>query len=296
MPGLGEFAAFVTAVLWSCSSILFTNATVRVGTIQVNLTRLILALVYLGLTIIVLRLDCTLSLHQWWNLGLSSVTGLVFGDTFLFRAFKENGARVSMLIMSLVPAVSALLAYLTLGETLSLRAVVGMTVTLAGIALVVLERAEHPATRRSVTKAGYMYALLGALGQAVALIFAKAAFNEAPIDGFVATFARIVVAVALLAPVAVVMRRYPNPFRVYRADRKALWYTIGGSIAGPFLGISASLVAIAHTEIGIAATIMAIPPVLMLPLVRMVYRERLSWKAVAGAVVAVGGVALLVLR
>jgi drug/metabolite transporter (DMT)-like permease len=296
MTGLGEIAAFVTALLWSGSSIMFTNATVRVGTIQVNITRLLLALLYLGVSILVLGLDLRLSANQWWNLALSGITGLVFGDTFLFRAFKENGARVSMLVMSLVPAMSALLAFVVLGESLPVLAVVGIAVTMAGIAVVVLERAEHPATRQAVRPSGYVYALLGAVGQAVALIFAKAAFNEAPIHGFVATFVRILVSVVLLLPPMILLRRYPNPFRVFQADRKALWYTVGGSIAGPFLGITASLVAIAHTKVGIAATIMAMPPVLMLPLVRSVYREHLTWRSIVGAIVAVAGVAILVLR
>lgn len=296
MPALGEISAFITAVLWSGSSIMFTNATVRVGTIQVNVTRLILALVYLGIVILVMGLDLRLSVNQWWNLSLSGITGLVFGDTFLFRAFKENGARVSMLVMSLVPAMSALLALIALGESLPFVAVAGMAVTLAGIVLVVLERARHPATQQSVTASGYIYALLGALGQAVALIFAKAAFNEAPIHGFVATFVRILVSVVLLTPAMVLLRRYPNPVRVFRNDLTAFWHTVGGSVAGPFLGITFSLIAIAHTEVGVAATIMAMPPVLMLPLVRIVYRERLGWKAIAGAVVAVAGVAILMLR
>ena len=296
MPGLGEISAFVTAVLWSGSSIMFTNATLRVGTIQVNVSRLFLALIYLGLTILVLGLHVSLSTSQWRNLALSGITGLVFGDTFLFRAFKENGARVSMLVMSLVPAMSALMAFLVLGESLGTQALIGMAVTMGGIGLVVLERAEHPATRQSVTLSGYAYAILGAVGQAVALIFAKAAFNEGPIHGFVATFVRILVSVVLLTPVVLVLRRYENPFRIYRQDRKALWYTVGGSIAGPFLGITFSLVAISYTKIGIAATIMAIPPVLMLPLVRIVYREHLTWKSIAGAIIAVAGVALLMLR
>jgi drug/metabolite transporter (DMT)-like permease len=62
------------------------------------------------------------------------------------------------------------------------------------------------------------------------------------------------------------------------------------------LGISFSLIAIEHTKVGIAATIMAMVPILMLPLVRVFLKEKLSWRAIVGAFVAVGGVAMLFLR
>jgi drug/metabolite transporter (DMT)-like permease len=83
---------------------------------------------------------------------------------------------------------------------------------------------------------------------------------------------------------------------MFRESRSAFWYTAAGSIFGPFLGISFSLIAIAHTSVGVAATIMAIVPILMLPLSRYFLKESLSWRAVAGAFVAVSGVAMLFLR
>jgi drug/metabolite transporter (DMT)-like permease len=72
--------------------------------------------------------------------------------------------------------------------------------------------------------------------------------------------------------------------------------TIGGAIFGPYLGITFSLIAIMYTKVGIAATLIATVPILMLPLVRIIYKERLSWHAIVGACVAVGGVAILFLR
>jgi drug/metabolite transporter (DMT)-like permease len=54
-----------------------------------------------------------------------------------------------------------------------------------------------------------------------------------------------------------------------------------------------SLVAADHAPVGVAQTLMALPPVLILPLARVIYTEHISVRAVLGAVVAVGGVALL---
>ena len=71
---------------------------------------------------------------------------------------------------------------------------------------------------------------------------------------------------------------------------------IAGAILGPFLGVWLSLIAVKYVEAGIAATIMATVPVLILPLVVLIYREKVSPRAVFGALVAVGGVAMLFLR
>ena len=88
MPFVGELSALLTAFLWSGTSIVFTEASTRVGSIQVNITRMILALFLLGLTLPVLSPDMELSTSQLLNLTYSGIVGLVLGDSFLFRAFK----------------------------------------------------------------------------------------------------------------------------------------------------------------------------------------------------------------
>ncbi|MBE0644381.1 MAG: DMT family transporter [Bacteroidetes bacterium] len=296
MPFIGELSALLTAFLWSGTSLVFTEATTRVGSIQVNITRMILALLFLVVTVWLLGADYRMSETQILNLALSGVIGLVIGDSFLFRAFKDIGARVSMLVMSMVPAMTAVMGLVFLGETLTPLGVTGMIITIAGIAVVVLERQPSTVSKYTVTPKGLMFALLGALGQATGLIFAKFALNESPLHGMVATTVRVAVAVALFLPAALLFKWYRNPFRVYARDKKALAYTTAGAVLGPYLGITFSLVAIAHTKVAIATTIMAMPPIIMLPLVWLAYRERLSIRAIIGAVIAVGGVALLFLR
>ncbi|MDT8324419.1 MAG: DMT family transporter, partial [Bacteroidota bacterium] len=254
MPFVGEFSALLTAFLWSGTSIVFTEATTRVGSIQVNITRMIMALVLLLISLLVLGLDLALSSNQIMNLTWSGIVGLVLGDTFLFRAFKDIGARVSMLVMSLVPGFTAIMALLFLGESLSLQAVAGMVVTMTGVGIVVLDRRPPAAGKYHVTAKGLLFALLGAFGQASGLIFAKQAFLEAPIHGLVATTVRIGTAVIIFLPMALLLRWYHNPFKVYARDKTALGYTATGAVLGPYLGITFSFIAIAYTEVAVATT------------------------------------------
>lgn len=295
MPYTGELSALLTACLWASSAMVFTSAIKRVGSFQVNITRLILAAIYLFVFIIVLRFDMNLSFRQYVNLGISGFIGLSLGDTFLFKAFQEIGARISMLVMSLAPAIAAALAYLFLGETISLLGVVGIAVTIAGISIVVFDRSPG-ADKGIANPAGIIYALLGALGQGVSLIFAKMAFQESDVNGFVATAIRITSALIFLLPLAMMTSRFESPLKMLKKDRRAFKLTALGAMLGSFLGISFSLIAIDYTDVGVAATIMAIVPIIMLPIIRIIYKEKLKLTAVIGAFIAVGGVALLFLR
>ncbi|KAF0151870.1 MAG: permease (DMT super family) [Ignavibacteria bacterium] len=292
----GELAALITAVLWSMTSIAFSEASNRIGPMYVNVTRMFFAVVYLSTTILLIGAPINLSFSQILFLIISGFIGLIFGDTFLFKSYRSIGARLSMLVMSSAPAMAAVLAFLFLNEKLSFVGVIGIIVTIAGIALVVLQREEKPTSKYKVDYTGIFYAFLGAIGQAVGLIFAKFAFNEGEINGFVATFVRVFSALIILFPAAHFTKHYLNPIKVFRENRKGLYFTIIGSFIGPFLGITFSLISISHTKVGIASTIMATVPILMLPIVKFYYKEKLSWISILGAFTAVAGTALLFLE
>ncbi|MBX3007179.1 MAG: DMT family transporter [Melioribacteraceae bacterium] len=296
IPFLGEIASLVTAMLWAISSIAFTEASKRAGSLFVNVTRLIFAIIFLAITIPLAGISISISLNQFFYLALSGVVGLVFGDTYLFKAFQFIGARLSMLVMSLVPPISAFLAFMFLGESISFVALLGITITVSGIAMVILQRNEVPTSNYKIDKMGIFYAFLGAVGQAAGLILAKRAFDEGELNGFFVGFVRITTAFIILFPLAVMSRRYKNPIKVFLEDKKTMIYTTIGAIFGPFLGITFSMIAIENTKVGIASTIMASVPVIMLPIVYFYYKEKLSIFSIVGAFVTVIGIAILFLR
>jgi drug/metabolite transporter (DMT)-like permease len=294
MAALGEISALATAALWSGSSLAFASASRRLGPMLVNTSRLLLATGMLWIVVIFTGVETHLSSRQTLNLAISGVVGLSLGDSFLFKAYQFIGARLTMVVMAIAPAIAAFLAFIILGEVVTATTFVGIFVTLAGIAVVIAEQRDPAAFK--FTRVGVFYAFLGAVGQGSGLVFAKMAFMEGDIDGFFAAFVRLLSSLIVLLPILFLARRLENPFTIAQKDRKGAGMVVIGSVLGPFLGITCSLLAVKHTEVGIAATLMSTVPILMLPLVRVVYHERLSWRAIVGAVIAVGGVALLFLR
>lgn len=293
MQIIGECAALLAAVLWSGTAVVFAEASKRVGAETVNISRLLFALILLFLTICIMGTRFSISSRQMFYLALSGLVGLVFGDTFLFKAFSAMGTRLSMLFMSLAPAMSAILGYFMLKEVLSVLAIAGMILTVCGVALVAA-KGSYNSEGKKINPAGIIFGLLGALGQGAGLIFAKLAFREGQLDGFLATFYRILPSVIVFIPMARLLMGLPNPWKKYGKDKRALLLTLIGSIIGPYLGITLSLIAIRYVYVGIASALTSTVPVIMLPISRYYYKERLSPVSIIGAIIAVIGVIMLI--
>jgi drug/metabolite transporter (DMT)-like permease len=293
MQFIGEICALSTAVVWSCSSLAFGAATVRVGAVPVNMLRLAAAAVFVSVFILVAQPSLALNGKQILFLALSGIVGLAVGDWFLFRAYHEIGPRITMLIMSMAPAIAAILAYFTIGETISPLGILGIGVTLSGVGMVVFAGGRAKG-KVALSVTGILAAVVASAGQGGGLLLAKMAFQEGEINGFVATFFRLLASLVVLSPVMIIRARSDR--KVFARDRRALGLTILGAFLGPFVGIALSLTAVAHTSVGVAATLIATVPIVMLPLSALLGREPPTSRSVWGAVTAVAGVGLLFLR
>ena len=301
----GELYALATAIFWTITALTFESASRRVGELAVNLLRLTFGFILLSVFSWLVRglvLPVDAPGRAWFWLLLSGLVGFVFGDHMLLKAFTIIGSRIAMLVSALVPPLTALLGWLTLGEHLTMLDMLGMAVTLAGIALVILERkvpasaanAASPATRQKIglsySLAGLLYALGGAVGQAIGLILSKIGMGS--YNAFAATQIRIIAGVLGFMVLFSLLRRWGRIGNALK-NRPAMTLLLVGSVFGPFLGVSFSLLAIQNTSAGVASTIMALVPVLIIFPSVFIYKERVSLKEAVGAVIAVSGVALL---
>lgn len=297
----GEVASVLTALFWTVTAMAFEAAGKRVGALALNLIRLFMGFIYLSIFSWISRgmlLPFDATSHQWLWLLLSGIIGFVLGDLFLFQAFILIGARISMLIMSLVPLITALIAWITLGEVLTPKDFLAMGLTVSGIIIVMMVRNKMnkkvldqtlKKERFSKTMLGLVLAFGGAIGQAIGLVFSKKGMGD--YDAFAATQIRIIAGIAGFLVVITVMRRWKN-VRAGLLNIPAVKSMALGSFTGPFLGVAFSLLAVQNTNAGIAATIMAIVPVLIIPPSIIINKEKVHLAEIVGAVISVGGVAL----
>ncbi len=295
---IGEMAALATACCWTVTALAFESAGKRVGSLSVNFIRLALAFLILSGFCWITRgvpLPTDASQKAWIWLAVSGVIGFTIGDLCLFRALVVVGARISMLLMALVPPISALIGWILMDESLGWLDWIGMGLTVGGVAWVILERrpaseAERVSGRTKLI--GVLLGVGGAAGQAVGLVFSK--YGMGDYDPFAATQIRIIAGAAGFAVLFFVIGWWPRIGAALK-NRPAMSRISLGAIFGPFLGVSLSLVAVKHTETGVAATIMAIVPVLIIGPSILIKKEKTSLRAIIGAIVAVSGVALMFL-
>jgi len=291
---LGEIAALITAFCWTMTSVSFEAAGKKVGSISVNLIRLVIAFVLISLYNFFTRgmiLPIDASGSTWLWLTFSGIIGFVIGDLFLFQAYVEVGSRISMLIMSTVPPITAITGFIIMGEKITTLGLTGMIITMVGISLVILTKSPvdkkvklcHPIK-------GLIYALIGALGQAFGLVFSK--FGMGSYNPFAATQIRIIAAIIGFSIVITASRNWRKVLLAFK-DKKAMKYIGIGSIFGPFIGVSLSLLAVQHAPTGIVSTITSITPILLIPVSIIIFKEKVFPREILGSIITLLGISLL---
>jgi drug/metabolite transporter (DMT)-like permease len=289
----GELAALMTAIFWTATALAFESASLKVGSMSVNVIRLFIGLTFLTVFNIATRgsfFPFQAEGYNWLWLVLSGLIGFVFGDYFLFHSYTLIGSRFSMLIMTLVPPITAFFSWFILRERLSLLNYVGMCLTFSGIAMAIFNRRNGGEKfKLKISPRGILYAFFGALGQALGLVLSKLGMGES--DPFAATQVRLVAGLAGFIIIVTVLRRWGGVFTALK-NRSGVKAIFIGSFFGPFLGVSFSLISVKHTAAGIASTIMAIVPVLIIPPAILLFKQKVTLWEVAGASISVVGVAL----
>lgn len=242
----------------------------------------------------------TAGAERWFWLGTSGIVGLAIGDLFLFQAYVSLGPRLGLLFLSLSPALASILAWIFLDETLSSGNIFGIILTLAGIAWVVLESntkgksytGNNPEAIRKSSFKGIIAGLIAAAGQAFGVVLAKFGLgnNFPPLS---ANVIRMTAAFLALWLVTIFQGQVISTVQQANDQKSGLLYILGGAIFGPLVGVSLSLFAIQNTNIGIASTIIALPPIFLLPVGHFIFKEHISWRAIMGTFIAVTGVGLL---
>ncbi|UCH88618.1 MAG: DMT family transporter [Thermoplasmata archaeon] len=302
---VGETSAIIVSVLWTTCSLLFAYAGKRIGALSVNAIRIIIAVGLLGAAHIVIfgTIIPEANSTQWFYMSLSGIVGLAIGDFGYFGTLVALGPRRGTLIMSLNPIFSVIAGYFVLTEVLDIWTFLGIVVTLTGVTWVILER-EEDCNEEPITKKQKIYGvtmgMIGAVGQGVGLVLAKygmvnvAADPDVPLNPLSATLIRMIAGTIVVWLFIIVIGKFPKLISDMK-DTTAVKATAGGAFFGPFLGVWLSMVAVTYAIAGVAATLMSLMPVIVIPFIWVLYKQRTSWRGIIGAVVAIVGVAILFL-
>ena len=310
MQYLGEIISLVVAVSWTATALLAGEATRRIGTLPANIIRMGIALILFGTTLTIVTgspIPQFTDGKVWFWLSLSGLVGYVFGDYCLFSSYQHIGSRYGQLFMTLAPPTSAFLGWLFLNETLSFTAFIAMVVTLSGISISVLAKGDDGKLHSRLPLKGILFGIGAGIGQGGGLVLSKVGLTHytsiIPADApayldtlmpFSSTMIRGITGFIGFMALLLLSGQRGNLTKGLH-DRKGVIFTGLGSIFGPFIGVSLSLMAVQYTNAGIAATIMALTPALIILPHSLIYHEKVSFKEVLGTVVSLVGVAMFFL-
>jgi drug/metabolite transporter (DMT)-like permease len=297
MSYTGEIAGLATALCWTATAMSFQFASRRIGSVSVNLIRLVFAFVfYLLYSKFFLGhwLPLDAPFKAWIYLSISGLIGFVIGDFFLFKSYEYISSKISMLIMTLAPPVAALLGWFMMAEPFTWMNGLGMILVLGGVSLVILKKdRENGKKQMRYPLKGILFAIGGAVGQGVGAVFSKIGMGN--YDPFGSAQIRVITGVAGFIIMVSVLGRWKNLAQGF-TDRKVSRALVIGSFFGPFLGVSLGMVAFKHTSLGIASTLMATVPVFILLPSVILFKEKLTVNEVLGALIAVVGIVVFFLK
>jgi drug/metabolite transporter (DMT)-like permease len=292
---LGEWAALANAVLWTLSAVAWTSAGRRIGALAVSFLRLVMAvgmLMAYGYVHRGLAWPADADARVWQMLALSGFLGFCLSDLLLFKSFLVIGPRLALLVTSLTPPAAVLISWIWYGNTLSPLAWVAMGVTLSGVLWVVLEQHsadDHPHTRRQL-RYGLFLAGGATVTQAAGMVLSKSGIAD--YDPAASALIRVLGALAGYVPLITLLGRW-RPVATAVGKGKPMLILLGGAVVGPSVGMSLHLFALQSCPVGVVATVLTTIPVMILPFSIFLYGDRVSPRAVGGAVVAAVGVGLL---
>ena len=293
---IGEFSALGVAVCWTLSALFFEKAGSKIGSLAVNVIRLMTAFTLLGLAAWITRgyfFPTDATPYQWFWLSLSGFIGFFLGDLCLFHSYSIIGSRMASLVMTLSPPITAFVGFIFLGERLSFQQIMGIGVILCGILIAMLGKEKGEKLNFSVPFKGFLLAFGGAAGQALGLIASKKGMGDYNVIS--ATQIRAITGGLSFILLITFLRRWGSIRKAF-SSKTGIKFVLSGSLVGPVIGVALSLYAIQHTETGVAATLMALVPIFIIVPSAIMFKQRITPFQVLGAFISVAGCVLLFLK
>lgn len=322
MEYIGEIISLGVAFSWTIAALASEVASRRLGVFVMNVWRMSLALV-LSLLLCRLTMGHALPIYAggdaWLWLLASGVVGYFFGDYCLFNSYLTIGSRYGQLFMTMAPMFAAFAAWVMIGQTLSWKSLLAMAVTLAGIALSILSKGEGRKISIQLPAKGILFGIGAGMGQGVGLVLSKIGLDhytrDVPADvlpavinylPFSSNLIRCIAGLVCFGTWYLVSQHMaehrpgadaapPKTIRASLHSRTGLIAMLIAVFSGPFIGVGFSLMAVQYTAAGIASTIMAITPIIILLPSRYLFHQPITLKGVVGAVISVVGVSLFFL-
>jgi drug/metabolite transporter (DMT)-like permease len=298
-PHYYDFLALGAATCWAASAVISAEPAKHLGAIAfVRWRMFFVALLLWSIAVFASRFP-PLGMDTWGLMALSGLVGIFLGDTTLFAAMNRLGPRRSGVLFATHALFTALLGYLFLNERLGAQVYLGAAITVAGVMVAVAwgqhKSAAHPWDSSPNTLSGIALALTAAFAQALGALIAKPAMDlSGGFDPVLASAVRVTVALLALVLVGFISPRFGRAQQP--PTRHVLFQTAVSGWVGMGLGVGLLLWSLREGPVGSAGVLSALSPVIILQLLWLKFGRAPASGAWIGAILAIAGVALVLLR
>ena len=287
---LGIIGGLGSAACWATITVLGRSLSGALGPAVINTVRALIGGVLVVLVAVaagygpeILRIPLWALLAFW----ISMAIGFAFGDTIFFAGMEYLGVTRAHTLSMVHPLLTTLIGIGLLGEPVSMARAMGILLVLGGLLLIVSGRGTGSADSRATEWRGVRLVLLAALSWTIAAVLLKA-----PLQGVSA-----LAATAVRAPLGgVVLLMTPwarGAWPAVRTCRPPELTRLGAICLLSFASSIFFTAGIKHAGVAIGTVLSTTSPLFTIPLETFVLGHRPTGRTMVGAVVTVGGIALI---
>ncbi|NOI74055.1 DMT family transporter [Vibrio coralliilyticus] len=292
----GEIAALSAAVVWALATWIYSQFSHHFSAMQLNIVKGVAAS---GMMLVVMPWiempTMAISATHLAILAVSGIIGIAVGDSAYFASLKRIGANKTLLLESLAPPLSGVLALVALGSVLPLQSWLGVLLTTLAVTFVIFQ---PDASGQQTNWSGVGFGLLASVCQASGVVISHYALVAGDLPPLLGALIRLSVGVLAVAMVIVLFEQKPfSSMRKHlgQLTKSAFLWLLGAIFVGTFLALWLQQIALKHANPAIAQTLIATSPLFML-FIYMVKGEKVTAKSIIGTLAAVGGISLFFLR
>jgi len=287
--------ALLAALSWSIASLISTDITRTLGSVNFNRLRLIF---------VSIMLITYASFQNSWNtiyidhlniIILSGVVGIFLGDSFLFMALQRIGPRRNNILFSLAAPFTVILNIIILKQKMSFFEIIGCLSVFIGVVIAITYGSSKTNKHRwelieGSIKFGLLMGILAAFCQAIGLIMMKPILNQGA-DPIASAAIRTSISAFLLSFTFIAKFRKVTNKVIYTP--MIISKIIISGFLGMALGMSLLLISLQKVDAGIVATLASTSPIMILFILWIFTKKLPTFGAWVGTIIAIFGTGLI---
>lgn len=292
MQYIGEISAIAAAIVWAMATWIYSQFSHHFSALQMNIIKGTMASVMMFMVLPLMPMpEVQLGLHHVGILAISGVIGIAIGDSAYFASLKRIGANKTLLLESLAPPLSGILALLALGSTLSYQGWLGVIVTTLSVTFVIFQPTLDD---RPLSLSGVAFGVLASVCQATGVVISHYALVAGDVPPLLGALIRLSIGVAFVVLSIKFIEKKPfysiQKNALALSSKAKLWFVLA-IFVGTFLALWLQQVALKFANPATAQTLIATSPLFML----IIYAwkgETITKKSVMGTLAALFGVSM----